>query len=106
MDAIAPNHFRLCPNCGSERPVSELHCEGVVDGQVCGWPLFDEQIQTLVTFQVPEPSSPARRCVNGHEIGPGDQICLECGADLARGDAPEPIEPGTTPAPVGETTID
>ena len=31
--------IRLCPNCDTERPLTEIFCEGTVDAHNCGWDL-------------------------------------------------------------------
>jgi primosomal replication protein N'' len=97
---------RLCPNCRTERPVSELYCEGVFDGSDCNWPLADEPIVQAGRPPAPEPPAApiGRRCVNGHTLGQGDEICLTCGADPAP-DIADPEPPPEEPPPV-ETVID
>jgi primosomal replication protein N'' len=95
---------RLCPNCRSERQVSELSCENVLDGKLCNWPLADEPFYRLGDSLAAAPITPpiGRQCVNGHPLGQGDEICLICGGDAA----------GTTDAeatdaePAEETVID
>jgi hypothetical protein len=49
-----------------------------------------------------------RHCVNGHALGPGDEICLTCGADPTPGQAaPAPTEtPPEDLQPEAETVID
>ncbi len=84
--------FRRCPQCGSQRPVTETECENLREGLLCAWPLTDVDIVTPeAENRAPETS--ARRtglqCHNGHPVGAGDAICLECGADVAHGPAEE-----------------
>jgi primosomal replication protein N'' len=94
---------RLCPNCRSERPVSELYCENLCDGGPCNWALADEPLRPVGSSPAPEPpvGPTSRRCVNGHSLGQGDEICLICGADPAN--ATDPVPPVAPPA---ETIID
>lgn len=96
---------RICPNCGSERPATEVSCQGEYQGRTCNWSLFDVP---LATPGVPEPAreplppegaaGSERLCVNGHPVSEGDLLCLICGADLAS-EVPEP-------PPLSETVID
>jgi primosomal replication protein N'' len=99
---------RLCPNCRSERPVSELYCENVFDGRLCSWALADEPLRPVGGSPAPEPAaSPiGRRCVNGHDLGQGDEICLTCGGDPASDAAPDATDLGSPVAPPEETVID
>lgn len=99
---------RLCPSCRSERPVSELYCEGSLGGGACNWPLADEPVIQAGGAPPPDPSlaplaAAVRHCRNGHPLGPGDEICLTCGADPATG-AAEPQ--GDVPPTGTETVID
>lgn len=86
--------IRFCPNCQSERPLTEFYCQGVLDdGSTCNW--------DLTTVEVREPDSSAvsvsptishtpggRTCSNGHPVEVGDLICMTCGAVID--DAPAP----------------
>src|SRR6516164_5291490 len=105
MTIHTPAIVRLCPNCRSERHVSELYCENTVDGRTCGWPLADEPLRPIGGSPTPEPAPTpiTRRCVNGHNLGQGDEICLICGADAATNDTTSPEPPVTAPE---ETVID
>jgi primosomal replication protein N'' len=97
---------RLCPNCRSERPVSESYCENLFDGGPCNWPLTEEPLRPVGSSPAPEPpiGPISRQCVNGHSLGQGDEICLICGADPAP-DIADPGPPPEEPPPV-ETVID
>lgn len=95
--------IRLCPNCNTERTLTEIFCEGTVDAHNCGWDLSAVDI-TLPGMPAPRPQhipTPVRRfaCRNGHEISPGDLVCGICGEpakDLTPGQEPMPTpEPGT-----------
>ncbi len=37
----AMTFIRFCPNCESERTITEMFCEGTVDSQRCNWNLLD-----------------------------------------------------------------
>lgn len=95
-------HIRICPQCGSERPASELHCESIWNGGPCQWPLVDEEIRVRgaaparAADTAPPVAAVVRQCANGHEIDAGDLLCLTCGAEAAEA-APAPAAP-TQPA--------
>ena len=76
--------YRLCPNCSSRRPLSEAYCEGVQGEGHCQWDLLSVEISEEIPGQTgtaPIPSPVAQPlCANGHVLGEGDIICLECGA--------------------------
>ena len=78
--------MRFCPNCETERPVTELLCEGEAAGYPCGWDLSGVPVRPEGwrprTTTSPAPSAPAQTCPNGHPVGPGDLMCPECGADV------------------------
>lgn len=84
--------MRYCPNCESERPVTELLCEGEFDGAACGWDLSGLQVRPVGWRPGPVPivasRAPARVCENGHAVDAGDLICPECGADIGVAEAP------------------
>ncbi|MCG0483878.1 AAA domain-containing protein [Pseudomonas aeruginosa] len=110
--------IRFCPNCQSERSLSEIFCEGSIQGQPCGWDLSAEAIhpagwrpQPVLTQEAiappasEPPTASAPLCANGHPLQPGDLMCLECGAAPAEG--PLPMQAEATPQPaVTETLID
>jgi primosomal replication protein N'' len=109
MTIHTPTIVRLCPNCRSERPVSELYCDNVLDGTSCNWPLADEPIRPIGGSPAPEPPfiPVGRRCVNGHDLGQGDEICVTCGGDPASSDgAPRVIDAPASATPTEETSID
>lgn len=95
--------MRLCPNCETERPITEYFCEGEVAGQRCNWSLVDVPLKptgwrpTTVVPAEPPAAVPRVTCVNGHGMEEGDLLCAVCG-----GDAATPAEP-TTPVPTEET---
>src|SRR5688572_18900254 len=97
-------YVRICPQCRTERSVTESFCETVIDSKLCSWPLSDEP--TRRQGQVDEPSeSPPRVggvCRNGHSVEIGDQICVVCGADLVG----QAANPHARPPPDGPTEID
>jgi hypothetical protein len=106
--------IRHCPNCQTERPVTEFFCEGTVDGHNCGWDLSSIDPTPPGTLQSgpvplgPTPSNPT--CRNGHVNSPGDLICSTCGEILDEPASPVPLpepapQPDTEPSPV-ETIID
>jgi len=88
--------MRFCPSCETERPISELVCEGVIDGRACEWDLAGLPLRaegwrpapSVVAAAAPETSA----CANGHPIGPGDLLCPLCGADVS-GPAVDPESP-------------
>ncbi|WP_209910142.1 AAA domain-containing protein [Bradyrhizobium elkanii] len=106
--------IRLCPNCTTERPVTEIFCEGTLNGQTCGWDLSTVDI-TPRSATRPKPNPPVNPsasipiCRNGHQGSPGDLICSVCGEPIIeRQEAPSPAEPMPGPelAPEGETIVD
>ena len=60
LDTGSPGMIRLCPNCNTERPVTEFFCEGTVDGHNCGWDLSSVDV-TAQGLAPPHPLLPARR---------------------------------------------
>lgn len=102
---------RYCPSCHSERVVSEVSCEGLVDGRPCNWPLLEIQITPtgwrpadVIPAEPPAvPVDPVTVCANGHPLEPGDFICAECGAEPAQ--TGEPSFEDTQPGSPGETVI-
>lgn len=81
--------IRFCPNCQSERSLSEIFCEGSIQGQPCGWDLSAEAIhpagwrpQPVLTQEAiappasEPPAASAPLCANGHPLQPGDLMCL------------------------------
>ena len=95
--------IRLCPNCRTERPLTEFYCEGTRDGVTCHWDLSGVEISVLGAAPAPTrpPSAPTTPvCPNGHPVGVGDLICPVCEAPVA-----DAIPP-PSPAPPTEPTLD
>jgi primosomal replication protein N'' len=92
---------RYCPSCHSERALSEVSCEGLVEGHQCNWDLLTVQISpagwrpTQVVPVEPPPVPPVLlMCANGHPLEPGDFLCSVCGAEASElADEPEQAEP-------------
>jgi len=72
--------IRHCPNCDTERPLTELFCEGTIDGHNCGWDLSTVDITApgAPKSPGPTPAPETPTCRNGHPIFPGDIICGVC----------------------------
>ncbi|WP_124980501.1 protein kinase domain-containing protein [Nonlabens xiamenensis] len=82
---------RVCPSCGSQRPVHEMYCQSQMEDQACGWLLMNVR-QTPVGGNVEiniENQRDQRYCENGHEVGSDDFMCMECGADIRDGSSVE-----------------
>jgi primosomal replication protein N'' len=96
--------IRLCPNCRTERPLTELFCEGTSEGRTCHWDLSGVDISAPgVIGPIPStpPAGPAlRTCPNGHGVGDGDLICSVCEAPVSASPVPPPER-----APAPEETI-
>ncbi len=96
--------IRFCPNCETERPLSEIYCQGELPGgATCYWDLsstpFQEPGARLATIAPPSEAPSAPACVNGHRVDPGDLICMTCGAELHdRGPAADVPVPSETTA--------
>lgn len=100
--------IRLCPNCRTERPLTEFYCEASRDGVTCLWDLSGVEIteRGAAPRANPDlrPSAPGPVCPNGHAVARGDLICPVCEAMV--GEAPVP--PRTTlegPTLDAETTL-
>lgn len=79
--------IRFCPNCETERPLSEISCEGTLDGATCNWDLSHVPLHESGWRQEPATETAGedgniKRCPNGHPVEEGDVICLVCGADI------------------------
>ena len=105
-------YVKICPRCGSRRSAVEMSCENNVDGRLCGWPLYDQEIRGADDVPAPSPPlSPRLICTNGHPLDPGDEVCVICGAD-AGGDRPgdgftgTPQDEHTAAPPAAPTVID
>lgn len=87
MDGSESTSVRVCPRCGTERPLDEFSCENVVGGSFCSWQLDGEPVveagATTAPAAITEPTPLRPVCVNGHLLEPGDQMCMVCGADPA-----------------------
>ena len=84
--------FRICPVCGSRRPVSEPSCLANAGGGICGWDLQQEDIvdpgepqqETPSTRDTPPTVTLSElRCSRGHLCSPGDLMCPICNEDLS-----------------------
>lgn len=93
--------IRFCPNCHTERSLTEMFCEGAIGSARCDWNLMMEPIRPVgwrpapvVPIAPPIPTTPLL-CANGHQMEDGDMMCLVCGADAASNIAP--VVPTETP---------
>ena len=102
---------RFCPNCQTERTLTEMFCEGTIGVNRCDWNLLDVSIRPSgwrPTQVIPAEASQqpvSLTCTNGHAMEAGDLMCSVCGADPAQtgaGTAP-PMQP--TPEQTEETVI-
>jgi primosomal replication protein N'' len=102
--------IRRCPNCRTERPLTEFYCEGTLEGHSCHWDLSGVEISepgiTRPPVPIPPPPEPTiRACPNGHAVEPGDLICPICEAPVADEFLqPSPASPVELP-PEAEPTI-
>lgn len=94
--------IRFCPNCKSERPLSEMFCEGAIGDGRCEWNLLDEPIrqegwrpEPILTAEQLSHPTPQLTCVNGHPLDPADLFCMTCGADRAAPSNPAHAAPPT-----------
>lgn len=90
--------IRFCPNCQTERPLSEVFCDGTLEGAPCNWDLTNVTITGRGgprSASEPRPPAP-HACPQGHPAAPGDLLCLVCGAEIS-----DPIGT-TTSTPDGE----
>ena len=89
-------YVRICPSCGSARPLDEMVCQNVAASGHCNWPLIDQLPVPAQEAEAEEAShgpathdaadeqaSPAPWCRNGHELEPGDLLCGICGESVA-----------------------
>lgn len=100
-------YVKLCPQCGGERPAEEAFCEGEQLGTSCNWPLANESVRVAGRTHDTPTDEPTRvstlSCPHGHPVEPGDQVCLQCGADLAPDGIAAIEEP--LPSDIGGWTI-
>ena len=93
MNDAGETLIKRCPRCGSERRLSELYCQNIVDGAACQFRLLTvapsepEAESAPAAMSEPEPASQEREaegmvCANGHPVDPGDLICPECGLEI------------------------
>ena len=78
------NYTRVCPSCGSQRPVHEMYCQNTIEDNSCGWLMMNVK-QTPIggVVEIKVKDEPIQRyCKNGHEIGSDDFMCMLCGADI------------------------
>ena len=106
--------IRFCPNCETERELSEVLCEGEIGGQSCNWDLTSVAIHEAgwrpSAAPVTANASASQQCMNGHPVAVGDLMCTVCGADVAEGSASRvSVELGAgaveTPEEASETVI-
>lgn len=100
--------IRLCPNCGTERPLTEFYCESTYEGRNCLWDLSGVEITPTGANAVPQPiteNSHTPTCPNGHAVSEGDLICPVCEAPVAAEPAPLDEAP-TGPPSVAPTIIE
>ena len=78
--------IRFCPNCRTERPLTEFYCEGTRDGVTCHWDLSGVEFgeSGAVPRPTPTPPSPSAGsvCPNGHAVSQGDLLCPICEVPL------------------------
>lgn len=95
-------HIRKCPGCSQERPQEEVLC-GNPNCYGCDLTLEPLRLPGQIDFIPETPIIPPviRRCLNGHALDQGDEMCFECGA--AEGVAGECAEETSQ---LNETVID
>ncbi|TQI77813.1 AAA domain-containing protein [Serratia fonticola] len=104
--------MRFCPNCHTERALTEIFCEGNIDNHACGWDLSSEPIHAkgwrpIAIISAEDVAQEATdgvaalqervHCQNGHPMEEGDMICMVCGADAV--DTATAISPLPAPPP-------
>ncbi|MBC3380388.1 DUF4011 domain-containing protein [Serratia fonticola] len=94
--------MRFCPNCHTERGLTEIFCEGHIDHHPCDWDLSSEPIHANgwrpiavvsaeeIVQEAAETIAATAHCQNGHPMEAGDLICMVCGADAADAVTPPP----------------
>lgn len=106
--------MRFCPNCHTERALTEIFCEGQIDHHPCDWDLSSEPIHAKgwrpiavvsaeeIVQQATPALPPTTHCQYGHPMDDGDLICMVCGADAA--DIATPPPAATPPTDFGTVT--
>ena len=103
--------IRNCPSCHSERPLSESHCQNIVDAKPCYFSLMTVMpVQAgnrtaNTTANTESPIIAIATCPNGHAISPGDLMCGVCGADIEE-DSPPIIEIEQPTQQIGDWIIE
>ena len=103
--------IRNCPSCHSERPLSESHCQNIVDAKPCYFSLMTVMpVQAgnrtaNTTANTESPIVAIATCPNGHAISPGDLMCGVCGADIEE-DSPPIIEIEQPTQQIGDWIIE
>lgn len=70
--------IRFCPNCRTERPLTEFYCEGTREGLTCHWDLSGVDISEPGSVAIPsspQPPPTVPMCPNGHAVAEGDLLC-------------------------------
>jgi primosomal replication protein N'' len=97
--------IRFCPNCRTERPLTEFYCEGTRDGVTCHWDLSGVEFSEPGAGTRPTEASPSPAagsvCPNGHAVGQGDLLCPVC--EVPVGDPAPVAPPSPAPEPVSDT---
>jgi primosomal replication protein N'' len=112
MNVPVQELVKRCPGCGTDRPVTELYCEHLLQsGAVCDYPLADVRAGLPGGSMAPGGSSPVngapgQHCANGHAMDAGDQICMICGAQPAPGTGLAPAVGADGEPPATATVID
>jgi primosomal replication protein N'' len=103
---------RFCPSCETERPPSEVLCEGTVGGAQCHWNLLEVPMTSagwrptpVVPVEAAAVRRPGTHCVNGHQMDDGDLICVTCNGDLATGPTQQEAVESGAPQESAETVI-
>jgi primosomal replication protein N'' len=101
--------IRVCPNCLTERPLTEFYCEGTRDDLPCHWDLSGVDIGDPGGTQPPSPPGPTPIvplvCPNGHAVGEGNLICPVCETPISGELLPPPPAPCQEPTPGMEPTV-
>ncbi|MEO1600413.1 MAG: AAA domain-containing protein [Pseudomonadota bacterium] len=99
---------KICPRCGSARPLNEVMCRNDIGGE-CGFllvgvpPVHPEAKSPQAPTPVPSLAMPT--CPNGHPIEPGDIMCGTCG-EIIEEPGPAPTSPDPQESVPEPTVID